>query len=747
MIEVNDHRIFHLYNEKISYVFYVLKNNHLGHLYFGKRLPHLDQSQIDYFITKENKAAGTVKFFKDDSLFTLHDTLQVYPVYGTTDFKEGAIEIFKNDEPLYLNFEYENYVISEDKEKIPGLPSARSQQKSKTLKIVLCDHVLNIQLEQYFTIYQDSGVITRYQKITNLSQEPIVITKAMSVALDLPSSDYQFVHLSGAWLKERHVKKSYLNQGIVSVGSIKGASGHQQNPFVALESTNGTLLSGDTYGFNFIYSGNFLAQVEVDEWDRTRVMLGIHPKHFGWNLDTNNSFYTPEALMSYSENGLSGLSQENASFIQNHIIAPQWQNKVRPIVFNSWEAMYFNFDEDQLYQLAKQSQELGMECFVIDDGWFSHRDNDRSSLGDWYVNTRKFSNGIKAFSKKINALGMQLGIWFEPEMISPDSLLYQQHPDWVVRPEKSRYSVGRGQYVLDFANPEVVTNIFNQMCKIIEEGNIQYIKWDMNRNITEAFSPYLKSKGIRQTEFFHRYVLGLYHLYEQIIEKFPNILIEGCAGGGGRYDLGILYYSPQIWVSDDSDAIERLKIQFGTSLGYPINTLSNHVSAVPNHQVDRYTSLDMRYHVALFGSLGYELDLNALTHEEKETIKQQIKEYKKYRSLINEGVFYHLKSPFDDEGNEVCIAICNHDQTESLVGFYRILAKPNCSPCEYLKIPFVNDESFYQINNEIVLSGAIIKHIGVLQPYQFNGANHATAKLKGDFQSCLIYIKKIMTKE
>ena len=742
MIEVINHQYFHLYNEKISYIFYVLKNKHLGQLYYGERLHHIDKIQLEYLTKKENKAAGTVKFFKDDGLFTLGDTLQVYPVFGTSDFKDGAIEISKNQEFLYPHFEYESYKIYDGHQPIPGLPSSRStQEDSQTIVVRMqdCDH--HIVLEQYFTIFKDCSVIARHQNIINLGHEDIWVEKAMSTVLDLPDANYQFVHLSGAWLKERHVKKKNLCQGTVSVGSIKGASGHQHNPFVALEEVNATQNQGRAYGFHFIYSGNFLVQAEVDEWNRTRMMIGIHPKAFAWRLAQGENFHTPEAIMSFSHNGTGGLSRENALFIEKHIISPQWAHHPRPVVFNSWEAAYFDFDENKLYDLALKSKELGMECFVIDDGWFGHRDNDRSSLGDWFVDHKKFPSGIKVFAKKIHELDMKLGIWFEPEMISPNSELYNEHPKWAVMHEGSRCSIGRGQYVIDFSNPEVVEYIYKQMYKIIVETQLDYIKWDMNRNITEAYSQYLKTNEIPQKEFFHRYILGLYHLYDMLLESFPNLLIEGCAGGGGRFDLGILYYSPQIWVSDDSDAVERLKIQFGTSLAYPMSSMSNHVSAVPNHQIDRITSLDMRYHVAMFGALGYELDLQQLTLEEQVQIKQQIIEYKSYRELLMKGHFYQLMSPF--EGNEVCWGVVNDDRSEALVGFYRILAKPNCSPCEYLMIPFLNDDDEYIVDNETIISGEILRKIGIIQPYQFNGANHGTAKLKGDFQSHVFKIKKV----
>ncbi|WP_353956685.1 alpha-galactosidase [Allocoprobacillus halotolerans] len=470
------------------------------------------------------------------------------------------------------------------------------------------------------------------------------------------------------------------------------------------------------------------------------MMLGINPEYFNWELKPESHFLTPEVLVAYSNEGLDGLSREYASFIENHIIDSKWLSKPRPIVYNSWEAMYFDMNQEKLYDLAVKAKDIGMECFVIDDGWFSNRRNDQSSLGDWTVSQELFPDGIKAFGKKIHGLGMMLGMWFEPEMVSPGSQLVKDHPDWVAARSLSRISIARNQYCLDFSNPEVVDYIYNQMVAVIDEANLDYIKWDYNRNITEAFSPYLEKNNYNQGEFFHRNILGLYDLYERLTSRYPNLLIEGCAGGGGRFDLGILYYSPYIWVSDDSDAIERLKIQYGTSLAYPISSLSNHVSITPNHQTLRNTPLQTRYLVALFGCLGYELDINELNQEEIEAVKKQIQEYKEIRYLISQNQFYRLISPFEEDMNKIAWAI--EGEEEVVVGFYRILTKPNDTPYEYLKLPFIKNGT-YLINDEYILSGEILRNIGLKLPYQFNCANHEMAQLSGDYQAYLFRIKKV----
>lgn len=742
MINILNNKFFHLSNNKISYIFYVLENGHLGHVYYGEKLGTLCEADYRYMTDKSNKSAGTVKFLPGTN-FSLMDTFQEYPVCGSTDFKESAIEITLDRTPIYLDFKFKDYSISKNKEKVHGMPMSYAlDEESETISVSLIDENYNLELIENITIFKDSAVIARSAEIRNLSNSNFVLEKMLSASLDIPYADYEFIHLSGAWLKERRIKKHTLSQGIVSVESLRGASSHQQNPFIALQHKNASLSSGEVYGFNLIYSGNFIAQTEVDEWDNSRTMIGINPYHFGWQLKKGENFKTPEALICYSSKGMDGLSREFSHFIEEHIIDRKWKDSIRPIILNNWEATYFNFNHEKLLELAKKGAELGIECFVLDDGWFGKRDTDRVSLGDWYADPKKFPKGIGLFAQDIHNLGLKFGIWFEPEMVNPDSDLYRKHPEWVVRHEMPRVSIGRGQYVLDFANPEVIDNVYSQMKKIIEETNLDYIKWDMNRNITEAFSNYLKEKGHLQTEFFHRYILGVYELYERILNDFPDILIEGCASGGGRFDLGMLYYCPQIWVSDNTDAVERLKIQFGTSIAYPLSALSNHVSDVPNAQVSRVTPLKMRGDVAFFGPFGYELDINKISNEETEIIKNQINYYKKYRQLIMNGDFYKLISPFEGSGNEIAWAVVNKEKTEALVGFYRILAQPNGKANDYIKLPFLNCRKSYEIVEKgTVISGSILVKHGVRKPYQLNGANDATCELKGDYQSHIFHIE------
>lgn len=741
MIEIINDTYFHLRNHQVSYLFYLMKNKQLGHLYYGTSLGALSEDDLAYFMSRHNKSAGTVKFYEDDGHFTLSDRLQEYPVYGSTDFKEGAIDVLKGETPLYLDLQYVDYKVTNEKIRDLSFPSSYAEKgESETLAIRLHDHNHQLAVTLNYTIFKDSPAIVRSQEVKNLGEESLTIQKMLSGVLEIPNANYDFLHLSGAWLKERHLKRQSLTQGTVSVGSLKGASGHQHNPFIALQEKGGTLSTGKVYGVNLIYSGNFIGQAELDEWDNLRVMSGINPSHFSWELKAEASFKTPEVVFVYSAEGLNGMAASFSQFIEQHIIDRQWLTKPRPIVFNNWEATYFDFNHDSLIELATTGKELGMECFVLDDGWFGERHSDRGSLGDWYDDRQKFPKGIGAFAQDIHNLGLALGVWFEPEMISPNSRLYQKHPEWVVRHPYDRYSVGRGQYVLDFANPEVVESIYQQMKLIILETKLSYIKWDMNRNITEAYSHYLNSRGISQTEFFHRYMMGVYQLYNKILSDFPQILIEGCAGGGGRYDLGILFYSPQIWPSDDSDAVERLSIQRGTLLAYPLSTFSNHVSASPNHQVKRVTSLEMRQNVALFGPTGYELDLKCLSESEKEAIKEQIKFYQEHRQLLTHGKFQQLIEGHD---NETAWGVIDSRQQEGIIGFYRILAKPNSAVLEYLPLPFVSETKTYQINGQARVSGRFLKQVGLKKPYQFNGANQGQAQLIGDFQSFIYHIVEV----
>lgn len=738
MIDIVKDKFFHLYNKKISYLFYIMPNKQLGHIYYGKALGKLDISELEYFADHSNRGAEITEYDPKMKDFSLGDRMQEYPVFGTSDFREGALDLKLGQEFIYPDFKYDHFEISTGKSRKEAFPSSYGKN-AENLIVYLKDVEHNLELKLLYTIFDDVGVIVRKAIITNTSDEAYSIENMQSAVLDLPESDYNFLQLSGAWIKERHIKTRHLEQGITKIESLRGGSSHQANPFVALIDKNVSNNNGEIFASNLIYSGNFISQVQVDEWHTSRLMTGINPKYFNWKLDSHQSFGTPEAVFFYTDAGYNGLMNETHHFARHHIIASKWLNAKRPIVINNWEATYFNFNEENLLNLAKEAKKLGIECFVLDDGWFGKRNNDASSLGDWTVNKEKFPLGLDHFSNEIHKMGMQFGLWFEPEMVSPDASIYEKHPDWVVRHPYTRAAIGRNQYVLDFANPKVVDDIFNQMSKILNTVKIDYIKWDMNRHISEAYSPYLAKNNRPQGEFYYRYIQGVYNLYYKLLNSYPDLLIEGCASGGGRYDLGIMFYSPQIWPSDDSDSGERLDIMSGTLLAYPLSTFSNHVSAIPNHQTGRKTSLKFRQNFNLFGPLGYELDLNKLTDQEKEAIKNHISWYKEKRNLLVNGKFNQLL-PIGDDKNIYSWSVGNNN--EQVIGFYRKLARPNETLDHYLKLSNLDDDSEYIVNDGKILHGKFLKKIGIRFPYQLNGWNQKTAQLAGDFQSYIYDIKK-----
>ena len=739
MIDVIDNKYFYLHNGAVAYLFGLLPNHQLEHLYYGEDLGELSKNDLEYMSLHPNKASGTVKYSKKIKNFTLADRMQEFPTYGTSDFREGAVSIENEGAYLYPDFKYDHFEITTGKKRNLDFPTSYGNDSENLIvSLIDTDHQLELQLS--YSIFENLSAIVRKATIINHGKQEVKLTNLQSTVLDLPNDSYDFLQLSGAWTKERHITTRPLTQGITKIESLRGASSHQENPFIALVDKNVTNDSGNIYASNLIYSGNFISQVEVDEWGQSRLMTGINPATFKWKLAPNQDFSTPEAVLFYSKQGFNGLMKQTHNFVKKHIIDQKWQQRDRLIVINNWEATYFDFNEEKLLKLAAQANQLGIECFVLDDGWFGKRDSDNSSLGNWTVDKRKFPQGLDHFSAQVHKMGMKFGLWFEPEMVSADTELYNMHPDWVVRHPYKRYSVGRRQYVLDFANPAVVDNIYQQMAKIIEDAQVDYIKWDMNRNITEAYSPYLYSSNHPQGEFFHRYIQGVYKLYAKLLTSFPDLLIEGCASGGGRFDLGILYYSPQIWPSDDSDAVERLDIMSGTLLAYPLSTFSNHVSAVPNDQVKRITSLKFRQNVACFGPLGYELDLGKLSTEEKNQIKNWIRWYKENRKLLVNGTFDQLLK-FDPSQNTYAWSVSNSNK--QIVGFYRKLARPNETLDQYLPLKHLNDHQKYQINFDQMVSGRVLQKFGLREPYQFNASNPDTAQISGDFQSYLYQIKTI----
>ncbi|MEH7306786.1 alpha-galactosidase [Neobacillus drentensis] len=741
LIHVNqEDRQFHLTNGKVSYIFHVMKNGQLGHLYYGKALRQ--REDFSHLQAYDVPTGATTHVYGDDPAFGLETLRQEYPAYGNSDFREPAISVSKTTANHVPNFTYESYQLHDGKPNLDGLPATYTKEnhEASTLQIILKDEFLQAELILNYTIFRDKPVITRSASLINKGSEELVIERLMGASLDLPDKDFVFTHLAGAWSRERHVKERRLETGIQSIFSLRGASSHHHNPFLALKRPEATEHAGEVYGFNFIYSSNFLMQVEVDHYDTARLTVGIHPFGFKWNLKQQASFQTPEVVMVYSNQGLNGMSQAFHALYREHLMQEQWKQAVRPILINNWEATYFDFNEEKLVNIAKSASELGIELFVLDDGWFGKRNDDTSSLGDWHVDLAKLPNGLESLAEKIAATGMKFGLWFEPEMISPNSELFSEHPDWAVGIPGQPYTLGRNQLVLDFSRQEIVDYLYEKMAGIIRKTNLAYIKWDMNRNMTEAFSPKLAVH--QQGEFFHRYILGVYDLYDRLTREFPHVLFESCAGGGGRFDPGMLYYAPQAWTSDDTDAIERLKIQYGTSFAYPLYSMGSHVSAVPNHQTLRSTPLQTRANAAYFGTFGYELDPVKLTEEERADIKEQVAFYKEHRALIRDGHFYRLMSPFAN--NETAWMVVSQDQSEALIGWYKVLATPNPKKQQTLRLSGLDETKAYKVaGSERMYFGDELMNVGLTLPTEFNGVNGGSAERGGDFQSQVYYLKQL----
>ncbi|MFZ3591121.1 alpha-galactosidase [Bacillus sp. DJP31] len=735
-IHINDqNKQFHLTNGKISYLFQVLKNGSLGQLYFGKAIRHKDD--FSHFQVNTIPTAASCHFYQDDPAFSLETTRQEFPIAGKGDFREAAIELETSDGRIGNEFTYQEYEVIKGKPDLKGLPATyANEQEATTLCITLEDSKIGASVLLSYTIFHHYPVISRHVAIKNLNDNTLFIKKIMSASIDLPDADFKMVHLSGTWSRERHIKERQLVQGISSISSIRGASSHHDNPFIALKRQATTEHENEVYGFNFVYSSNFLAQVQVDHYETTRVMMGIHPHQFRWKLSNLESFQTPEVVMVYSNEGLNGMSQAYHELYRHHLIRDPWKKEDRPILLNNWEATYFNFTEEKLVNIAKSAKELGVELFVLDDGWFGKRNDDTTSLGDWFENEAKLPNGLESLAEKLKQLDMKFGLWFEPEMINPVSELYTKHPNWAVGRQGEHIVYGRNQLVLDFSRREVVDYMYDKMAGIIRKTNLSYIKWDMNRNITDAYSAALPMD--QQGEFSHRYILGVYDLYERLTHEFPNVLVESCAGGGGRFDSGLLYYAAQAWTSDDTDAVERLKIQYGTSLVYPIYSMGSHVSAVPNHQTLRKTPIETRANTAYFGTFGYELNPLELSEDEREVIKLQIQFYKNIRHLVRDGEFYRLQSPF--ESNETAWMIVSKDKKEALVGWYKVLATANPKKQQVLLLKGLNEDQLYEVNGEGCYYGDELVYRGLPLPTEFNGVNASLAKRAGDYQSAVFHI-------
>ena len=719
-------KTFNLSTSKTSYVLKVLGSNHVAHVFWGKKIK---AKNLDYVLRSKNWGSFLTNTDNIDD-FMLEMTPQEYPGYGSTDLRTPAVELQFSDGTSATDFRYESHNIYAGKNKLNNLPATyvEDENEAMTLELTLVDSLKNVKLILSYSVFEEFDAITRSVKIINESNEDVNINRVLSANVDFRDSDYELLQLSGAWARERHIIRKEIRSGSQSIGSRRGSSSHAQNPFMALVRKDTTEQHGEVYGFSLIYSGNFLANVEVDMYENARAQIGINPFDFTWLLKSKEEFTAPEAVLVYSNEGLTGMSHIYNCLYGKRLCKGKYRDEVRPILINNWEATYFDFNETKIKEIAREATNLGMELFVLDDGWFGKRDDDNSSLGDWFVNEEKLKGGLNKLATEINEMGLQFGLWFEPEMVSPISELYKEHPDWCIHIPGRNRSEARRQLILDYSREDVCNYIIEKISEVLSSAPISYVKWDMNRNMSEIGSAKLPAN--RQREVAHRYILGLYKVLEEITTRFPDVLFESCSGGGGRFDPGMLYYMPQTWTSDNTDAIERLKIQFGTSMVYPNASIGCHVSAVPNHQVDRITPIETRGVVAMSGNFGYELDITKLPESEKEIIKEQVKLYKEIRETIQFGKCYRLSSPF--ENNDVAWMFISKDCEEIIVSFVRTLAKPN-SKFISLKLVGLDESSKYEILGEnIIVGGDELMNIGLNVP-----------ELKGDYQAKMWRLKKV----
>ena len=725
MITFNkEQQVFHLCNNQISYLIEVEEHGYLAHLYFGKKI---NQYSGHYQYVRDMRSFGPYPEAADHDTFSLDTVMLEYPGYGFGDFREPAYNFKLKNGSRITDFRYDSFEIVQGKCAIEGLPHLYTNQatEAETLIITLKDDVAQLRLKLNYTIYQDYATVIRSTTLINDSAETVEINQLASQSLDFPNRSFELIHLNGAWGRERQLTREKIEIGTKVLDSKRGSSSHHQNPFVTLVEPTTTEFQGEAYGFCLVYSGNHQTVIEKDNYSQTRVVMGMNPFNFAWQLPAGESFHSPEVVNVYSNQGLNQMSKTYHDLFNHHLIRGEHQLKERPVLINNWEATYFDFDDAKIHGIVDEAQALGIEMFVLDDGWFGERKDDHRSLGDWYEFEGKLEQGLEGIAQYVHDKGMKFGLWFEPEMISKDSDLHRAHPDWVLSVPGRPRSLSRQQHVLDFSRADVRDHIYQQMTAILDRVPIDYIKWDMNRNMTEVY--YLLLDPEMQGEVSHRYILGLYEFMEKLTQAYPHILFESCSGGGGRYDAGMLYYMPQTWTSDNTDPIARLKIQYSTSLVYPISTMGAHVSAIPNHQTGRETSLDIRGNVAMSGVLGYELDLTTLSEEEKVLIVKQVDFYKEHRQLLQFGDFVRLKSPYEE--NEVAWMFVSKDKKEAIVFYFRVLVEAS-APYVTLKLAHLDETLEYQIANHVI-SGDALMNIGM----------YIDPKLHGDYATQAFILK------
>lgn len=771
MIKFNEEKqMFILESKDTTYLMGIAPTKHLFHLYYGKKI-HLIGNQEDY-LKLPKVGLGSTTNYEDSKTFSLNHVPLEAPTYGKGDYREPMIHIEDEDGYRSMDFIYDHYEILKDLT-FKDLPQVT---KNETLKIILVEKTSNILLNLFYTVLDEEECIIRNCSLENTTNQIFTLDRMLSANIDFLHSNYDLLTLDGAWIRERHMHQHPLRYGVHKIDSKKGVSSSDHNPFFALLDKEAGQNFGSVYGFNLIYSGNFEANIEVNPHDLLRVNLGINSFDFKWALHPKDVFITPEVVLTYSDQGLNGMTHHMHQLIKNHLIKDSIE---RPIKLNNWEATYFDFNEKKLIAIAKQAKKLGIECFCLDDGWFGNRNDDLSSLGDWVENKKKLPNGLEHLSYKIKKMGLKFGLWVEPEMVNPKSDLYTNHPDWAIHHKTSKPSLGRNQLILDLSKEEVVDYLDHTLTDLFKRAQVDYVKWDMNRNFSDLFSQHRDKES--QGKLTHQYVLGLYRLLSRLKDKFPHVLFESCSSGGNRFDLGMLFYMPQTWTSDNTDGYERLKIQEGTSLAYPLSSISNHVSDDVSHQVLRHTPLETRFNVACFGVLGYELDLRKRKSFDYKVIREQVQFYKKYRILFQQGKFYDFSQKEDHQ-----FMVVDDHQSSAILGVFQHLTLPNPGHQKiYLK--GLNAEKKYRVTNrkqyenikrfgdltkhalpikfkthgalfnwisnwflfevekfETVLSGSELMYQGLVLPPRFTGTgHHESMRLMPDFSSRLYIIEEI----
>ncbi len=715
-------RLFNLHTKDSTYQMYADEYGILLHTYYGRRID--EENLSDLIFHADVGFSGNPPEAVGDRTYSLDCLPQELPSDGVGDYRESCVALLHKDGSMAADYRFEGYELMDSSYKVAGMPSLydNEEEKGETLVITMREKVSHVVVRLLYGVFEQENVITRSVQVENYGENEIVLSKCLSCCLDFQYGEYDLITFVGRHTLERSPERNRVGRTKLEIGSLRGTSSHQYNPAMILCAPEATEDFGDCYGLCLVYSSNFTACAQKDQRGQTRVLMGIQPNHFSFLLKKGEVFDAPQVILSYSDSGLAKLSHQYHKILREHMCRGKYQCAKRPVLLNNWEATYFDFNKEKLISLGEQAAELGIEMLVLDDGWFGKRDDDNSGLGDWFANEKKLGSSLKELGDRIHALGMKFGLWFEPEMISENSNLYRTHPDWAFMIPGREPNRARNQLVLDMSRDDVREYLLERMTDILEHAPIDYVKWDVNRSLCDIYSH--KYAGNRNGEVYHRFILGVYDLLEHLLERFPDILLESCSGGGGRFDAAMLYYSPQIWCSDNTDAVNRLYIQYGTSFFYPISSMGAHVSAVPNHQTARITSFRTRGHVALSGSFGYELDLNKITDEEREMVKEQIAEFHKYHSLIHEGIYYRITPP----GGRFCAwEFVDEKKDHALQTLVMTSAEGNPLPVHTIVKGLSPDKDYHCSANNQIHSGRT-----------WMGAGLTLSAIPGEYESVLI---------